>query len=441
MEEYIHTFQPFIQSKVYLETKKYRHIVGKGDFSDDSDEYQLDEGGDDEEIDDEDSLTFMKYKEALEIYKESKDILNDKIDDPRILQAVEIINQKIVKKLHYELELGKFRKLCFRIAEWNLFNTIVIFVVIINVTLFILSTFDFTKDRYEYYFSGVDQICLGIYLFEMIIKITGYGNHFFSNFWNNLDLFIVIVSFIDYFDVYLSSFDVSLGYIKILRVFRILRLFRALKQLKGVNSVIVLFNAVVASAKECLLSLILLIILMYFYSVIGYELFRDYSDEYFGDFQTSFFTMFQLVTQDDWYTVYYEVRESSNLAVLFFITFIVIGALIVLSYVTAVLTDSACEAAVQYEANNETVRQTVKRIVHLKENRELLKEKDIMSNQKLHNFTQSNLINKEKIKDISKLLAVFGELEKLQLLINGHKAVLDCLIDNALQSEQTSADY
>jgi voltage-gated sodium channel len=62
--------------------------------------------------------------------------------------------------------------------------------------------------------------------------------------------------------------------------------------------------------------------------------------EQFGDLGASFFTLFQLMTLDDWANIVKPAMEASALALLYFMPFILIATFIVLNLFIGVIVES-----------------------------------------------------------------------------------------------------
>lgn len=433
MEDYLSTFRPFSKKEDYTITKE------------ESDEEEENLSDSDDEEDEKEAIysESMTDKEASLIMENYRSIagsdIDEKIDDQRIIRAKEIDEQKKVNQKHFEQQMSMFRKFCYRLANNNVFNNLILAIVIIQVLTFLVQTNQSLNDKFQYYLTGFDQFCLGIYVVEAIIKIIGLHESYFYDNWNDLDFVLVILSFLDYITA-LSSSSFSPSSIRVFRVFRTLRALRAIKLLRNRTfaSLLALLNSVANSFEECFWSIVLLLIIMYFYSFVGLTLFREISPGNFGDFASTFFTMFQLCTFDDWYDVYDGVKDAQKGTIFFFFTFIIIGSFIVMNYITAILTDNACQAAVDTSDMKTWIKKLVNKQRANKENEDLNKTKDknVSTGKRATQLREKYPeLNNVRLNDISQVLAILGELERTQLVSNGHKAVFGELIDQALKNE------
>ncbi len=161
-----------------------------------------------------------------------------------------------------------------------------------------------------------------------------------EGFWNWFDFIITVVSGVAMF----THFFQHPEYLLIARMFRIFRIFRLLEissQLKEIEKKIVAIVPTVFSFA------LLLFILIYIYSIIGFYLFEG-KDMDVANFSTLFHsavTLFQVMTLDGWGEIMSAVNET-DLAInpiivdMYFISFVVITAIISLNVFIAVLASS-----------------------------------------------------------------------------------------------------
>jgi voltage-gated sodium channel len=161
-----------------------------------------------------------------------------------------------------------------------------------------------------------------------------------EGFWNWFDFVITAVSGAAIF----THFFAHPEYLLIARMFRIFRIFRLLEissQLKEIEKKIVAIIPTVFSFA------LLLFILIYIYSIIGFYLFegKDMDGANFSTLFDSAVTLFQVMTLDGWGELMLAVNEA-DLAIptviidVYFISFVVITAIVSLNVFIAVLASS-----------------------------------------------------------------------------------------------------
>ena len=205
--------------------------------------------------------------------------------------------------------------------------------------------------RHEQVLFIIDQICLYIFIGELILKIIAYNKNFFKYKWNIFDLIIVLI----------SSFA-TLPYFTIFRVFKIFRSvriikavksFRAIKAMKFVNGLENLqriLRAIVLSFSGIIWTLILLFIIYYVYAIVGTNIFGTDFPDFFGTLSSSLLTLFQIMTFDSWCSqIARSIIQIHNWAWIYFISFSLISAFVIMNVIVGIVVDSIEEARVEYE--------------------------------------------------------------------------------------------
>jgi len=173
----------------------------------------------------------------------------------------------------------------------------------LNAVLIGLSTYlaDATPLRV---IEAIETICIGIFVIEIVLRFLARDStaSFFRNGWNLFDLIIVIAALVP------ASGGVG-PILRILRVFRVLRLVKAIPELRLIVDVLL---RSVASMKYVAL---LATILFYVYAVIGVKLFGGDGHPmrpYFASIHEACFTLFRILTGDDWTQMRYELAQSGH---------------------------------------------------------------------------------------------------------------------------------
>ncbi|MEU8192344.1 ion transporter [Microbispora amethystogenes] len=211
------------------------------------------------------------------------------------------------------------------------FQRVVIAVIALNAVTLGLETSPELADRHSTAFLVVDRVIIAIFVIEILARISAHGKAFFRDPWNWFDLIVVAAALVP------ASESLS-----ILRLFRFLRVLRLISVVPGMRRVVsALFTAIPGLTS----ALVLLLLSLYMAAVIGEQLFREAAPQYFGDLGTSLFTMFTVLTVENWPQVAEDVMAKEPMAWVFFATFIVITAFFVLNLLIGVIV-SAMEAEV-----------------------------------------------------------------------------------------------
>jgi len=188
-----------------------------------------------------------------------------------------------------------------RLVESVTFNNFVVAVIVLNAVLIGLSTY--LNDAASLAAIGViETICIGIFVVEIILRFMARDSAaaFFRDRWNIFDLVIVIAALIP------ASGGIG-PILRILRVFRVLRLVKTIPELRLIVDVLL---RSVASMKYVAL---LASILFYVYAVIGVKLFGGDGHPmrpYFSSIHEACFTLFRILTGDDWTQMRYELAQA-----------------------------------------------------------------------------------------------------------------------------------
>lgn len=177
----------------------------------------------------------------------------------------------------------------------------------------------------------IQQIILGIFTVEIIIRFIAADSigSFFKDGWNVFDLSLVLIGYIPETIVPNASVMMAL---RVLRVFRILRLLRTNKEVK------LIVNVLIKSIPSMFYNMLLFLIFMYLYAVAGVSLFKlpnpdtltgqakvEYakfleeapnaptnSPDPYGDLAEASFTLFRLMTGEDWTDLRYNLITASE---------------------------------------------------------------------------------------------------------------------------------
>lgn len=220
--------------------------------------------------------------------------------------------------------------------------------------------------EHKYVFDALDFAFTFFFSWEIMIRIIAERNplHFFrivtirnrkfeveeSGFWNWFDFLIVSVSIISLFGHWFEHPE-FLVVSRLFRVLRVMRLLEVSSELKAVEQKIVSIIPTIFSFA------LLLGILLYIYSIIGIYLFSHHQFEQ-ADFTTlghAFITLFQLMTLDGWSDMMYAASskyDDSWLIKGYFVSFVVLTAIVSFNVFVAVLTSQVHEKVIQDQKSN-----------------------------------------------------------------------------------------
>lgn len=215
----------------------------------------------------------------------------------------------------------------------------VLAVILVNAITLGLETEASVMARFGGALHLLDKAALAVFCVELAAKLYVRGLRFFRDPWNVFDFAVVTIALLP------ASGPLSvLRALRILRVLRLITIVPALKRVVGA-----LLGAIPGMASIVgLLSLI-----FYVGAVMSTKLFGEAFPHYFGSVVESFFTLFQVMTLDSWFTgVVRPVMEVYPYAWLFFIPFVLVTSFTALNLFIGVVV-SAMQAEI--DADRERV--------------------------------------------------------------------------------------
>ncbi|WP_152655131.1 ion transporter [Oceanobacillus sp. CFH 90083] len=263
------------------------------------------------------------------------------------------------------MTLKAFQNKCAAIAENKTFTNIIIGLILLNAIIVGLETYPVINQRYTDYLYWADVVLLSIFTIEIIIRIIGSSSlvHFFKNPWNIFDFVIVTASIL----------FVGSNYVIVLRIFRILRVLRAISIIPSLRKMV---NALLLTIPSMGNIMILLAIFFYMYAVIGTMLFQSIAPDHFGSLHRTLLTLFQILTLDSWATgVMYPILEETRIALIYFLSFILIGAFVIVNLFVGVIVNNVEEANRENQPTPTDLKLEAMEN-ELKEIKALLKERD-----------------------------------------------------------------
>lgn len=212
---------------------------------------------------------------------------------------------------------------------------------------------------------ALDRIVLGLFVTEIALKLLAEGRapqRYFRDRWNVFDFVIVVLCFIPMSGQYVTV-------LRLLRLLRVLRLLHALPRLQ------LLVSALLHSIPSMGYVAMFLALLFYVYGVAAVFLFGANDPVHFGHLGSSVLSLFTVVTLEGWAELMYTQMYGCDrfgydamaalctapearplLAPLFFVSFVLVGTMIVLNLFIGVIMNSMQEASAELERAQELER-------------------------------------------------------------------------------------
>jgi voltage-gated sodium channel len=221
-----------------------------------------------------------------------------------------------------------------RIASSERFQNVIFAIIVLNALIIGLETYRPLVARWHDVFLVLDALFLAVYVVELVIRFVAVRCNprtFFSNGWNVFDFAIVAIVFVPG----MASNTTVLRLARLLRVSRLLRL---------MPDIHVLLDGLRRAAKPAVSLVALIGLIVYLYAVVGWSIFHREDPERWGNLGEAMLTLFTLLTLEGWNEILSEARAVSPWAVVYILSFILIGTFVVLNLVIGVVITSLDEA-------------------------------------------------------------------------------------------------
>mmetsp|Transcript_14306 Transcript_14306/g.29405 ORF Transcript_14306/g.29405 Transcript_14306/m.29405 type:complete len:927 (+) Transcript_14306:101-2881(+) len=251
-----------------------------------------------------------------------------------------------------------------------------------------------------------DNIILYIFTAETGLKILSEGLAFPAFWlgeewkWNNFDFFIVVACYLPA-DLFAGG-EPPVALLRLLRLARLVKIFKKVPQLQ------MIVMGLAGGIKSIAYIVILLVLVFYLYAIVGITIFRTNDPWHYRDLQTTMLTLFRASTLEDWtdimyisifgcdqYSSIYVTQESWTpmnrkewcvhpeqnqfLSPFFWVSFVIVSALVMLSLFIGAVTMSMTESMEQMKEEQEEatrLRMKVKQIKKMNAQKEEMQRRN-----------------------------------------------------------------
>ena len=197
---------------------------------------------------------------------------------------------------------------------------------------------------------AIDRLVIAVFVVEAVLKIAAAGRRpmrYFGDPWNLFDFAITVVCVL----------PLDGQFAQVLRLARVARSLRLIKALPRLQLIV---GALLRSLPSFGWITLLLVILLYVYSVMGVALFGKNDPDRFGSLWASMLTMFGILTLEGWVDIMRDqmsgippedggeiMHRSPVAAPVFFVSFILSGTMVFLNLLVGVIVNSLSEGAAE----------------------------------------------------------------------------------------------
>eukprot|EP00794_Sanderia_malayensis_P011435 gene11437-12631_t len=274
-------------------------------------------------------------------YLDGKEILND-IEAHHQVSKATSTSQSVCSRVD---------KMIFKIVHSKIYFWFVLLLITVNAAVQVAFHKDTSKAT-GYYLDIASTAFTGVFAVEFILNIRGFGMQYLTRSFGVFDTVAILLSIIDV--IYSKTYGRLNGGVSIVRSLSLIRAFKATKFWPRLSA---MYSSFVKSFRTICSLLVVLLLTLFIYALLGYNLFRNVStdagDELspigsFKNIQDSMLMVFVLLTGEGWPTATanllhnYGLDNKANRVVplLFFVSFIVIGNFILLNIFLGIMIDN-----------------------------------------------------------------------------------------------------
>jgi voltage-gated sodium channel len=221
-----------------------------------------------------------------------------------------------------------------RFVDHPAFTTAVVTVILANALVLGLQTYPGLEREYGDLLDALNAAFLAFFVVEITMRIAVYGRRpwrYFRDGWNVFDFVAVGLAFVPG----LQSNST------ILRLARLARIVRVVHLLPDVR---ILIAGVIRSLPPLASMAILTVLIIFVYGMVGWQLFGEEIPNRWGTIGEAMLTLFVMLTLEDFPVYMEEAMEIHSWSWIFFVSFILVAAFVVINVFIAIVLNSMEEA-------------------------------------------------------------------------------------------------
>jgi len=232
-----------------------------------------------------------------------------------------------------------------RIVYSDIFEIGIALVIAGNAVALAILTFPNISEATSSAALSIDQICLGIFVVELVMRLASYGKKpwkFFRRGWNIFD-FLIIAS--------TPLFAGQTVILRLLRLFRLIRIFRFLPEVR------ILSSSIIKSLPPLLSMSALIGLLLFLYGMVGCYLFGAEIDYSWGTIGASMMSLVILLTLEN-FPIYLEEAMAVNaLAVPYMLSYVFVIVFTVLNLLIGIVLNAMDEAREEAKSKTRNIQE------------------------------------------------------------------------------------
>jgi voltage-gated sodium channel len=221
-----------------------------------------------------------------------------------------------------------------RLVDSAPFTVVVVATIAVNAVVLGLQTYEDVVDRWGTELNWINAACVGVFMVELAIRIASYWPRpweFFRSPWNIFDFVVIGATFI-------PGVAENSTLLRLVRLLRVVRIVRVLPDLR------VLLRGVWRSVPPLASIAAVTAMILFVYGMVGWVLFADDLPEQWGNIGRAMLTLFVMLTLEDFPTYMDDAMDVYPWAWIYFVSFILVAAFIVLNVLIGIVLNSMEEA-------------------------------------------------------------------------------------------------
>ena len=223
---------------------------------------------------------------------------------------------------------------CARLAASRQFQLAIFAVIVFNAIVLGASTYASIEGPHADTLWLLNEICLGIFIVEILIRLTAYGRRpqdYFKDGWNVFDFIVV-------FAVFIPGVRENALLLRLVRLLRIVRVISVLPDLR------VLISGMGRAMRPIGSMAAMTVLFLFVYGMVGVQLFGDELPERWGNIGSAMLTLFTVLTLEGWNDTLFTAQEVTEYAWIFLVSFVLIASFLVINILIAIIITSVEEA-------------------------------------------------------------------------------------------------
>jgi voltage-gated sodium channel len=239
---------------------------------------------------------------------------------------------------------------CRQIADSTRFQGFIFAVIVLNAIALGLGTYDAIDEDAGTLLTIVSEVCVGIFVIELAIRITAYGRRpqdFFRDGWNVFDFVVITAAFV-------PGVRESTTLLRLARLLRVVRIVTVLPEFR------VIVRGMARSLPPIGSLALLGVLLMYVYGMVGWILFHEGDPENWGNLGDSMLTLFVMMTLENWPQIMDAAQEIHSWSWIYFVSYILLASFLLFNILIAVVLTSMEAARAEEERLARTLRRELR---------------------------------------------------------------------------------